>query len=194
MIDELRDRIVTYLSQNQVCVISTSGRQGAWSVTAQYQNLGLELECRVPRRSDAIYHLAQDPHVLVIILDAQSNSSRWLQYRGIARIDSAAAGDRYIAVHLTPERVDLMDESRDWGARETLDVKRSNCPLFSSALMASGAKSWSFCNTFCPGICTTNTDPRGAIVLLNKVKLRRKHANRSKPRPGTSRSPRVPHL
>ncbi len=122
MIDELRDRIVAYLSQNQVCIISTSGRQGAWSVTAPYRNRGLELECRVPRWSDALYHVEQDPCVVVIILDAQSNSSRWLQYRGIARIDSATADDRYIAVHITPERVDLMDESRGWGARETLDM------------------------------------------------------------------------
>ena len=122
MIDELRERIAAYLSQNQVCVISTSGCQGAWSVTAQYQNRGLELDCYVPRWSDAVYHLEQDPQVLVIILDTQSDSSRWLQYRGVAQIDSSAADDRYVVVHITPERVDLIDESRGWGARETLDV------------------------------------------------------------------------
>jgi len=122
LIDELRERIAAYLSQNQVCVISTSGCQGAWSVTAQYQNRGLELDCRVPRWSDALYHLEQDPHVLVIVLAAQPESARWLQYRGIARIDSAAADDRYVAVRITPERVDLVDEGRGWGARETLDV------------------------------------------------------------------------
>ena len=122
MIDELRERIAAFLSQNQVCVISTSGCQGPWSVTAQYQNRGLELDCRVPRWSDALYHLEQDPHVLVIILDTQPDSTRWLQYYGVARIDSSAAADRYVAVHITPERVDLMDESRGWGARETLDV------------------------------------------------------------------------
>ena len=122
MLDELRERIITYLAQNQVCVISTSGTLGAWSVTAQYQNLGLELECRVPRWSDAIYHLEQDPHALVIILDAQANSSRWLQYRGTARIDFSVADDRNTVIRVTPERIDLIDESHGWGARETLEI------------------------------------------------------------------------
>ena len=122
MLDELRERITAYLAQNQVCVISTSGCQGAWSVTAHYQNHGLELDCRVPHWSDAVYHLEQDPHVLVIVLEAQSDSTRWLQYSGVARIDSSAADDRYAVVHITPERVDLVDESQGWGARETLDL------------------------------------------------------------------------
>ena len=122
MIDELRERIVAYLSQNQVGVISTSGQLGAWSVTAQYQNRGLELECRVPRWSDAIYHLEQDPHALVTILDDTSDSSRWMQYRGIACVDSSIADDRFATIHITPERVDLIDEARGWGARETLEM------------------------------------------------------------------------
>jgi hypothetical protein len=122
VLDELRGRIIAYLSQNQICVISTSGSQGAWLVTAQYQNRGLELDCRVPRWSDAVYYLEQDPHVLVIVLDAQSDSTRWLQYSGVARIDSSAGDDRYAVVHITPERVDLVDESHNWGARETLDL------------------------------------------------------------------------
>lgn len=120
MIDELRERVTAYLSQNQVCVISTSGRQGAWSVAAQYQNRGLELDCRVPRWSDAVYHLEQDPQVLIIVLEAQSPHSRWLQYRGIARM-TESTDDRYVALHIMPTRVDLIDESRGWGTRETLD-------------------------------------------------------------------------
>lgn len=122
MIDELRERIVAYLSQNQVCVISTSGTQGAWSVTAQYQNRGLEIECRVPRWSDALYHLEQDPKVMITILDGTPDSSRWMQYRGIARIDSSVADDRYATIQITPERVDLVDENLGYGARETLDL------------------------------------------------------------------------
>ncbi len=121
MLDELRDRIATYLSQHQVCFVSTSGCLGAWSVIAQYQNSGIELDCLLPRWSDAIYHLEQDPHVLVIVLEAQSPHSRWLQYRGIARV-TESTDDRYVAIHVTPERIDLMDESRGWGARETLDL------------------------------------------------------------------------
>jgi len=121
VIDELRERVAGYLSQHQVCVISTSGRQGTWSVAAQYQNRGLELDCRVPRWSDAIYHLEQDPHVLIIVLEATEPGSRWLQYHGIAHVTKESADDRYIAIHITPQRVDLIDESRGWGVRETLD-------------------------------------------------------------------------
>jgi hypothetical protein len=94
----------------------------AWAVIAQYQNRGLELDCLLPRWSDAVYHLEQDLHTLVIILDAQSSHSRWLQYRGIASVDPALANDRYFAIHITPERIDLIDETRGWGARETLDL------------------------------------------------------------------------
>ncbi len=111
-----------YLSQNQVCVISTSGREGAWSVTAQYQNRELELDCYVPRWSDVVYHLEQDPHALVIVMDTKSSFLCWLQYRGTVRMDACSADDRYVAVHLTPERIDVVDESRGWGARETLEI------------------------------------------------------------------------
>lgn len=121
MLDELRERIAAYLSQNQACIISTSGRQGAWAVIGQYQNRGLELDCRVPRWSDVVYHLEQDPHVLIIVLEATEPGSRWLQYLGIAHMTEESTDDRYIAIHITPQRLDLIDESRGWGARETLD-------------------------------------------------------------------------
>lgn len=122
MLDELRERIITYLSQNQVCVISTNGCHGAWAVIAQYQHHELELDCRVSQWSDALFHLEQDPCVQVIIPDAQFSPSRWMQYRGTARTDSSSADGRYATVHITPDRVDLIDESRGWGARETLEL------------------------------------------------------------------------
>ena len=124
--DELRERIAAYLAQNQMCVISTNGCHGAWSVAAQYQHHGLELDCRVPHWSDALFHLEQDPSVQVIILDAQSSPSHWLHYRGTARVDSSSTDERYATVHVTPERVDLMDESRGWGARDTLELYSPN--------------------------------------------------------------------
>ena len=122
MFDKLRERVTEYLTQNKICFFGTNGSEGAWAVIAQYQNQGLELDCRVPRWSDALYHLEQDPHALVIVLDEKSGHSRWLEYRGIARIDELSTDERYATVHLTPERVDLIDETRDWGARETLEL------------------------------------------------------------------------
>lgn len=93
------------------------------------------------------YHLEQNPQVLLVIHDyPPTNSSpqaggsegglRWLQYLGTAQpLDSpdwsellpAATAtplldDLYIVIRVTPERIDLIDESRGWGARETLDL------------------------------------------------------------------------
>ena len=122
MLDELRERITIYLNDHQVCVITTNGSQGAWAVAAQYKPRSLDLDCRVPRWSDVLYHLEQDPRVLVLIYDPEAQPMRWLQYRGTAKVSALSADERYVAVHITPERIDLMDESLGWGARETLDL------------------------------------------------------------------------
>ncbi len=122
MIDELRERIAGYLFQCQICVISTCGWDGVSSVCAKYSSHGLELDCRVPRWSDTLYHLEQDPHALVTILDTVSNAAQWMQYRGIAQIAPYTAADRYVLVHIRPVRVDLVDETHAWGARETLQL------------------------------------------------------------------------
>lgn len=121
MLDELRDLITSYLSKNRLCVITTTGSQGAWATVARYDNTGLELNCRLPRWSDAIYHLEQDPRTIVIITDTKSVESSWLEFRGTAHIIEIL-DDRYVAVRITPDRIDLIDESRGWGARETLDI------------------------------------------------------------------------
>lgn len=119
MLDELRNRIISCLSQNQVCVIATSGSLGAWAVPAQYDNSGLELNCRLPRWSDTLFHIEQEPRVMAIIQD--TNPMRWLQYIGTARI-ADSTDERYATIHIMPERIDLIDEDRGWGSRETLDL------------------------------------------------------------------------
>lgn len=121
MLDELRDRVISYLSQNRVCVIATSGSLGAWATPVQYENKGLELNCRLPRWSDAFFHIEQEPRVMVIVMHAQPAPLRWLQYRGIACVTDTT-NERYATIHIAPEHIDLIDESRGWGARETLDV------------------------------------------------------------------------
>jgi len=119
VLDELRNRVISYLSQNRVCVIATSGSPGPWAVSAQYDNSGLELNCRLPRWSDALFHIEQEPRVMAVIQDA--NPLRWLQYLGTASITDST-DDQYATVHIVPERIDLIDESRSWGSRETLDL------------------------------------------------------------------------
>jgi len=119
VLDELRDRVISYISQNRVCVIATSGPEGAWAILAQHDNSGLELNCRLPRWSDTLYHIELDPRVIAII--QTENPVRWLQYRGIARI-ADSTDDRYATICIVPERIDLIDEGRGWGSRETLDI------------------------------------------------------------------------
>ena len=119
MLDELRNRVISYLSQNRMCVIATSGSLGAWAAPAQYDNVGLELNCRLPRWSDALFHIEQEPRVMAIIQDV--NPLRWMQYRGTARI-SVSTDERYATIHIMPERIDMIDEDRGWGIRETLDI------------------------------------------------------------------------
>ncbi len=136
MLDELRDRISAFTSQHQVCVISTSGGTGAWAAPAWLYNHRLELVCLLPRWSDVLYHLEQDPHVMVIIQDTQSKALRWLQYRGRGQVAQPGdleqalpdgrpnmwIDDRYVAIRITADQIDLIDENHGWGARETLDL------------------------------------------------------------------------
>ncbi len=136
MLDELRDRISVFTSQHQFCVISTSGGSGAWAAPAWLYSRGLELVCLLPRWSDVLYHLEQDSHVIVIIQDSQSEALRWLQYLGQAQVVQPGelaqvlptrrldmwTNERYVAVRITAEQINLIDENHGWGARETLDL------------------------------------------------------------------------
>jgi hypothetical protein len=140
--NELRDRITAYLANHRVCVVSTSGTLGAWAMPALYRVVAnaLEVECLLPRWADVTFHLEQDPQVLLIIGDAcaqeKRNGLRWLQYRGTARPSvapewssllpegrsTARPEERYVAMRIKPARIDLIDETRGWGARETLEL------------------------------------------------------------------------
>ncbi len=136
MLDELRDRITAFIAQHQICVIGTKGTNGAWVVPAWHYSHGLEIVCLLPRWSDALYFLEQDPRVMVIIPDTQSKALRWLQYSGSAHVIqppyteqilppeplNMQIDDRYAVVRITAERIDLIDENRGWGARETLEL------------------------------------------------------------------------
>ncbi len=144
MVDELRGRMAAYLSEHRVCVISTSGARDAWAMPVPYRNRSLEVDCLLPRWADAIYHLEQNSQVLLIIHDpplsplsgGSGGGLRWLQYRGTAQpiaspdwdrllpegASNVRPEERYAAMRVTPERIDLIDEGRGWGARETLDL------------------------------------------------------------------------
>jgi hypothetical protein len=139
MLEQLRGRIAAYLAAHEVCIISTQGTTGASAVLARYHlapgTVGtdaLQVDCLLPRWADVTYHLEQDPELLLIIPDAQGDTLRWLQARGTARPVPAAdwaerlsdvrLEERYVAMRVTPQRIDLVDESQGWGVCETLDI------------------------------------------------------------------------
>ena len=107
------------------------GRRLPWQ-----HNQGLEIICLLPRWSDVLYYMEQDPQVLFVIVDTQSSKLRWLYYRGTARriedpvwsqilsnadrlegLLSIHPGDEYAAIHIKPLREDLIDECNGWVPR-----------------------------------------------------------------------------
>jgi hypothetical protein len=129
MFDQLRDRFTHYLSSHQLGIISTTGGGNAWAMPIRYYSQDLNLICLIPRWADVVYHLEQDPTVLVII---PTDETCWLQYLATAQLadpqalaeilPTTALDSRYVAAHLTPRRIDLIDERRGWGSRETLEL------------------------------------------------------------------------
>ena len=136
MIEELRDRIASYLAHHRVCVLSLIGAQEVRAMPVQYRGRGLEVECLIPRWADVAYYLEQSPQVLLVIQGCYIAGLHWLQYRGVARpvaapdwaawlphwSSAAPPGELYLVVRVTPERIVLFDESKGWGMRETLDL------------------------------------------------------------------------
>lgn len=121
MLDELRNRVILFLAQNHICMVATNGTECATAIQLQYESDGLILNCRLPRWSDTYYYIVQEQRVIAIIPELQSNSTRWLQYRGTALINDTHDLS-YVTIQLKPERIDLFDESRGMGTRETLDM------------------------------------------------------------------------
>ncbi len=121
MLDELRDRISQFISQNRYCVISAMGSTGEWAIPAEYESHGLEITCHLPRWSDVLFYIEQEPSVNVIIQDLQADHLRWIQVRGSARRGESTQESYSILVQVEPERIDLLNEACGWIERETLD-------------------------------------------------------------------------
>lgn len=139
LLNILREHMQTYLSQNSVGVLSVSGASGVSAMPVRYRVKNLELDCLVPRWADIAYHVETHPDVLMVVLTVLSSPKDplcWLQYKGNARpvvspdwsnvlpggVSEALVNDMYLLLRVIPERLDLLDESRGWGARETLEI------------------------------------------------------------------------
>ncbi len=144
MLDELRDRIVAYLLRHPVGVLVAAGAPGISALPVRCHSHDLQVDCLVPRWADVAYRLEQDRRVALIISDpplspllgGTRGGLCWLQYQGIAHAvaapnwtellpvwtSAAPPENLYVVIRVTPQRIDLFDESNGWGARETLEV------------------------------------------------------------------------
>lgn len=139
MLDQMRDQMRAYLAGHCVGVLSTGRRERAWAIPVHYRADGLEMDCLVPRWADVLYYLEQDPGVLFVIQSGQTKvwePLRWLEVHGTARLVerpdwttllpewsyATPPGEIYQIVHITPQHIDLFDESRGWGVQETLEL------------------------------------------------------------------------
>lgn len=147
MLDELKNRLSEYLQQYQGAALCGMGQGTMWLLPVHYRSFGLELYCAVPGWSDAAYILQETTTVQLIVPFSGQNmaterveraarveSGAWLWYLGEARqiisldcptsvaVAQAVKPGSHIFVRILPRRIDLIDERRGWGARETLEI------------------------------------------------------------------------
>ena len=135
MLHPLRQQMSGYLAGHQTCVLCCAAQEGNWAFPVIYQSQGVQVTCLLPRWIDAAYYLQQDQRVLLIVLDQAAPPLRWLQIRGLARLEqdditetcwpaafaTQVSSNLYHLVSITPQRVDWFDEKQGWGVLETLD-------------------------------------------------------------------------
>ena len=128
--------MVAHLSAHRTCVLATATTDGASIIPVRYRNLRLEVECLLPRWADVTYYVEQDPRVSLVVHATNPSALRWLQLQGTAcavdtppwdgllpeGIQQTRPEDLYLVVRVTPRRLELVDETRGWGVRETLDI------------------------------------------------------------------------
>jgi len=134
------EQITERLTQSKLCVLGVSVNDerrssGITAAPVHFRNFGLELHCLVPRWADAAYYLEQNPRALLIFQCQATPQLGWLQYRGDARIianpdwsallpadtDQSRPEARYLAFHIRPSRIDLIDETEGWGVIASLE-------------------------------------------------------------------------
>lgn len=120
MIDKLRDQIIRELAAHSVGVLTLATPAGPLAMPVRYQPRGLEVDCLLPRWSDVAYHLEQPGPVMLVVLVPPGDEQRWLRYEGVCQ-PPAGTDDLYQAVTIRPVRIDLIDQRKGWGARETLE-------------------------------------------------------------------------
>lgn len=131
MMEKLRDEAVRMLNACQSGVLGADGGGSPQALPVRFVAHGLTVDCLLPRWHDLAYWLEAGAEAVLLV--QPEGGRRWLSLRGqaapVPAPDWAAilpgmrnASDLYLAVRLAPARVELVDEGRAWGARETLDL------------------------------------------------------------------------
>lgn len=142
--EQRRKEMAAFLAQQRTGVLcaSASDVQGIWAMPVWYRPActlpdghELEVDCLVPRWADMAASLRQQMQVVFIVQAACGRGQRWLQIQGRARTIAAPDWARllphwpsavlpdalYLAVRVTPQRIDLVDEELGWGLQATLE-------------------------------------------------------------------------
>ncbi|HEX2915283.1 MAG TPA: hypothetical protein VH186_31250 [Chloroflexia bacterium] len=136
MLSKLSEHLKAYLQAHSNCIVSVRSAGNSAAMPVLYRAKGLQVECLVPRWADVAYYLEQNPEVILVVPDSASGISRWLQYQGLARVSEcedwanwqtysflpSASPELYTVFQVSPVRLDLIDESKGWGVRETLEI------------------------------------------------------------------------
>lgn len=136
MFDALRASIQAYLDAHDCCVVMTAGAAGVSALLVCYRARRLGLECPLPRWAEVTYALEQDPRIVLVVPPVNRDKGRWLHVQGMAELVPApnwdalpvqkpvlaAPAELYQVIRVRPRRIDLFDERRGWGSRETLEL------------------------------------------------------------------------
>lgn len=130
--EALRVQLAHQLASATTGVLCAAG--GA-PLLVRYHSRHLAVTCVLPRWADLAYVIEARP-VVTLIIALADDATCWLQYEGLATLVERADGGLgespampaapagYLLLAIRPLRLDLFDQGRGWGARDTLELER----------------------------------------------------------------------
>ncbi|HWI65135.1 MAG TPA: hypothetical protein VNT75_25175 [Symbiobacteriaceae bacterium] len=109
---------------------------GRYALAVRFRVRGSAVECRVPTWSGVGDLLEEPTEVTLVAVGEAGPFMRWLFLRGPAALvpdpdweglqppvsGRVSPDDLYQVVRIEPRRMELIDEERGWGFRETVDL------------------------------------------------------------------------
>lgn len=109
---------------------------GRYALPVRFRIREPVVECRVPTWSSVGDLLEEPGEVMLVAVGETGPDMRWLFIRGPATVvpdpdwdglepptfDGVGPDDLYQLLRIEPKRLELIDEQRGWGVRETVDL------------------------------------------------------------------------